>query len=177
MTDYYSDIAPGYDQLHGAEQDAKLRELLRRAAAQGIVIAPNTKVLDVGCGMGRSAALLAAEGFSPDVIDWHGVEPSDGLVTQAPPEVRSRITIAPGEHIPFPDRSFSIVVSLTALHNYDDIVQGVQELRRVLMAGGVLLISTLRKSSKRAEIDALLRSTFSVVDSWEFAQDVQYICR
>ena len=164
MDDYYSQIAPGYDELHGREQDAKLRELLAR-----VTLREHATVLDVGCATGRSAAFL------PDAL-WHGVEPSAGLVARATPSVRARILTGRAESLPFGEASFDVVLCVTVLQNVDDATRAMDEMRRVLKPRGILLVSFLRKAAQREAFDRLLRERFAVRDSWEFAQDTCYVC-
>ncbi len=164
MDDYYSQIAPGYDELHGREQDAKLRELLAR-----VDLRAGATVLDVGCATGRSIA------FFPDA-HWHGVEPSAGLIAHAAPDARSRIIRASAEDLPFGEAAFDAVVCVTVLQNVTDAARALDELRRVLKPRGVLLLSFLRKAARREELDGLVRVRFAVRDAWEFAQDACYVC-
>jgi len=162
MDDYYTEIAPGYDELHGAEQDAKIRELLSRAS-----LPVHATVLDVGCGTGRSLA------FFPDAC-WQGIEPSSGLIANAHDGARPLMNCGIAEELQFGDASFDLVLCVTVLQNVRDPARALDEMRRVLKPGGTLLLSFLRKAEKRATYDALIRERFAVRDSWEFAQDACY---
>jgi ubiquinone/menaquinone biosynthesis C-methylase UbiE len=164
VTDYYSSIASGYDELHGKEQDEKLQEFLEKANLK-----PGITVLDVGCGTGRSIRFFAEQ-------HWHGIEPSEGLMQHADPQAKARITKAQGENIPYPDASFDVILSLTALQNYDDAAKGLEEIKRVAKPGAVLLISFLKKSPKREMLDQLLRSRLRITESWEQEKDMMYVC-
>jgi len=159
---YYSDIAEGYDELHGAEQDRKLQQFLDR-----VTLNPHSTLLDVGCATGRSAQLLD--------VQWFGVEPAKGLIEQAPPEIRERIKHAKGE-LPFPEAGFDTILSLTCLQNYDDIPQGIREMVRVCKPNGLLLISFLKKAKNAAVIEHEIR-TLHVEDFWEEQHDKMFICR
>jgi ubiquinone/menaquinone biosynthesis C-methylase UbiE len=164
MDEYYSSIAPGYDALYGAEQDEKLREFLRRAH-----IPTKGRILDIGCGTARSAQSFPH-------LDWHGVEPAQGLVDRAPQSARPYIILARGEALPFNDNEFDVVLSLTALQNYDDAEQGIREMGRVVKSDGILLVSFLKRSAKAMALDAALRKHLRILDSWESAKDMMYIC-
>jgi len=162
--DFYSTIAPGYDELYGEEQDAKLREFLEK-----VTLLPGWSLLDVGCGTGRSAKLLRN-------VKWQGLEPAQGLIKCAPEDVQRKITLASAEAIPFPAGMFDVILSLTALQNFDDPKKGLDEMARVCKKNGLLLISFLKKFSKTEKLDALIRETFLVRDSWEQEKDVMYVC-
>jgi ubiquinone/menaquinone biosynthesis C-methylase UbiE len=167
MDDYYSRIAEGYDELHGAEQDAKLLEFLER-----VELPQNAALLDVGCGTGRSERVLRQHAD----IHWHGIDPSPGLISKAESIARARILQAPAEHIPYPDASFDIILSLTSLQNFEDPAQGLDEMERVAKPGALFLISFLKKSQKAPMLDALIRGQFAVAEHWEEAKDRMYIC-
>jgi ubiquinone/menaquinone biosynthesis C-methylase UbiE len=166
MADYYSEIAEGYDELHSAEQEKKLHDFLARVALRH-----NLTLLDVGCGTGRSAKLLSFYD-----LQWHGIDPSDGLLAQADSEIRARIRKASAEDIPWPDASFDIIISLTALQNFIHPAKGTQEMKRVAKPGALLLISFLKKSQKHEELNRLLHEHLIVKEQWEQEQDMMYIC-
>ncbi|HIH24253.1 TPA: methyltransferase domain-containing protein [Candidatus Woesearchaeota archaeon] len=162
--DYYSTIAPGYDALYGEEQDEKLREFLIR-------ISPPHKgtLLDVGCGTGRSKR------FFPGMA-WQGIEPAQGLIEHASLDATEHITLGCGESLPYPDDSFDIVLSLTALQNFDDPDAGLQEMNRVTKPDGVILLSFLKKSEKKSMLEQIVRTKLHVLAAWENAKDMMFVC-
>ena len=162
--DYYSEIAEGYDELHGEEQDAKLREFMDK-----ITFLPGWNLLDVGCGTGSSARMLRN-------VKWQGLEPARGLIDQAHPSVQRKITQAAAENIPFPSGMFDVILSLTALQNFDDPARGLDEMARVCKENGILLISFLKKSPKAEQLDALIKENLAVRESWEGEKDMMYVC-
>ncbi len=163
MDDYYSSISEGYDELHGEEQDVKLQQFLSR-----VNISPDLKLLDVGCGTGRS--------FSQLSCDWYGLDPSPGLIAKASDQARSRIKQGVAEKIPFEPGTFDVVLSLTALQNFDDAEVGCQEMLRVCKPGGRILLSFLKKSPKADELRRIIETQLNVVDSWEHSIDLMFIC-
>jgi ubiquinone/menaquinone biosynthesis C-methylase UbiE len=167
MDDYYSSIAPGYNELHGKEQDAKLQEFLDR-----VDLKPGITVLDVGCGTGRSATMLDIYG-----VHWHGIEPAKGLIDHAVKEANGRIILGSAEAISWPDASFDVILSITCLQNFLDVKKGLLEMKRVAKRNAVVMISFLKKSEKREFLDGLVRKSFSVIESWEQQHDCMYLCR
>ncbi len=89
-----------------------LQDLVPRAAS----------VLDVGCGDGQIAALLAAN--RPDV-DVRGVDVLVRPTTQIPVEAFD------GRHLPFPDQAFDVVTFVDVLHHCDWAVDLLREASRV----------------------------------------------
>ena len=90
-------------------------------------------LLDVGCGNGRVARLLAERVGDVRAVDvdaspeWAD---GDGVVFQ----------VADGEELPFEDASFDLVHSKDSLHHMNDPARALAEYRRVLRPGGTALI-------------------------------------
>jgi SAM-dependent methyltransferase len=96
------------------------------------------RVLDLGSGTGIFAEALAAW-FDISVV---GVEPSRAMRQKALGKVAERVTYLGGEaeHIPLADHTCDLAWLSTVLHHVRDRVQCARELRRVLQAGGRVLI-------------------------------------
>lgn len=84
-------------------------------------------ILDVGCGDGRLASLLAGS------VPWVGIDSS-------PTQVRANpfrpIVLADMRRLPFADGSFAEVAHLWCLYHLEHPVEAVAEARRVLRPGG-----------------------------------------
>jgi SAM-dependent methyltransferase len=95
---------------------------------------PATRVLDAGCGSGRTLDDLARYGVVSGMeLNPLGVEAARGRGH----EVRE----GPVEAIPYEDASFDLVTCLDVLEHTDDDVVSLRELRRVTRAGGVLVVT------------------------------------
>lgn len=92
-------------------------------------------VLDVGCGTGANAAVLAAGG-RPVV----GVDPSPSAHRLRRRAGRPDGVRAAAEALPFADATFDLVAALDVLEHLDDDRAAAAELRRVARPGGVVLI-------------------------------------
>lgn len=112
--------------------DRGVTQPLLRAIAEMIAARPGDTVLDAGCGDGFYLGALARHtGFHA-----HGVDISTRAVDAAArryPECQWIVTNA-DRFLPYANRSFSIVLSITARMN-------ASEFRRVLRDGGTLLIA------------------------------------
>jgi SAM-dependent methyltransferase len=97
------------------------------------------RVLDAGCGGGRTSAWLAEQGAR---VVWIDVSPE--LLRLARERVPSgSFSFADlGEPLPFEDGSFDVVVASLVMHYLRDWVPPLRELRRVLRADGVVVLST-----------------------------------
>ncbi|WP_435348989.1 class I SAM-dependent methyltransferase [Haloarchaeobius sp. HRN-SO-5] len=104
--------------------------------------ADNARVLDVGCGAGRTTAELHARGF-----DVTGVDISPEMIRAARalfPEIDLRV--ADATDLPFPDASFQYVLfsycGLDYVYPEEDRLQALLEINRVLEPGGIFAFST-----------------------------------
>ena len=124
----------------------------RLAAFQALIAAagvqPGQRVLDVGCGTGYFARLLArAVGPEGLVI---GIDPSPAMITYASRKAaraaNCRFQVGTAESLDFPAEHFDVVVSSLMLHHLpEDLrVAVLREMRRVLRPGGKLLVAEAR---------------------------------
>ena len=99
----------------------------------GYAFRGDERLLDVGCGDGGVARLLALRVGEVVAVD---VEPSDAW------EDGDNVTYAVtnGEHMPFEDGEFDLVHSKDSLHHMDNPKLALAEYRRVLRPGGTALI-------------------------------------
>lgn len=97
------------EQVHGSYvHGRRVRVLCQRLSA---LLPPNATVLDVGCGDGLLARLIADT--RPDVT----IEGIDVLVRG-----QTHVPVRPfdGRQIPHPDQSFDVVMFVDVLHHTDD---------------------------------------------------------
>jgi ubiquinone/menaquinone biosynthesis C-methylase UbiE len=165
MTEYYDAIAPGYDELHMAEQIRKMTAIIADLGQD--IPKRGEKLLDVGCGSGISTSVWNC--------DCTGIDPSAKLIEVAQKNYPGkRFLVANAEEIPFPDDSFDIVVCVTAIHNFADVRKGISEMKRVCK--GRFVISLLRKSAKVEEIEKLIIINFRVKRIIMEDKDLIFIC-
>src|SRR5216683_568478 len=108
-------------------------------------VKPGQHVLDVGCGTGYFARLLAeAVGHDGLVV---GVDASPEMIRYASTRARRarncQFQLGTAESLSFPAEHFDVVVSSLFMHHLPDDLQlaAVSEMRRVLRPGGTLLIA------------------------------------
>ena len=127
--DYYAETAPVYESMHVQPGDAHFVALEYAAALLHVVRAQS--VLDVGSGTGRAVRFLGQR--CPE-LQVQGVEPVDELRKQAQ-ALGTVLHNASGEHLPFDDGSFDIVMSFGLLHHVPDPAPIVAEMMRVARFG------------------------------------------
>ncbi len=158
--DYYSSIADGYDQLHGEEQERK-----HIIIASKLVLSSQDKLLDVGCGTGL--------GFRHYKCRLWGIEPAEKMAQRA--MQHADVQVASAESIPFPDQSFDVVISVTAIHNFPDIEKGLLEMRRV--GRQRFVFSLLKKSSRLEMIRQLILKHFELKEEIDEGMDIILFCK
>ncbi len=163
-TDKYAESAASYDRLHKEEQLRKMKLILANFDFQG-----EEKLLDVGCGTGFTLALWP-------VKEAVGAEPSHAMIMRAPPLVQAKIFNVRAEDLSmFEDREFDVVVSITAIHNFTGIEDGLKEMKRV--GKKRFIFTVLKKSAAFNEIDMLIKRHFSVEKVLDDDQhDTIYFC-
>jgi SAM-dependent methyltransferase len=115
------------------------------------------RVLDLGCGEGHFAALLARAGA--DVIAADVAEEPLRRAHQAHPTLELRL-LEPEAPLPFEDRSFDAVWAGEVIEHVADTQAWLSEVRRVLRSGGALLLSTPDHGPLRLLSLALCRRRF-----------------
>ncbi|NER04360.1 MAG: methyltransferase domain-containing protein [Okeania sp. SIO3C4] len=100
-----------------------------------------TTVLDVGCGIGGSARILAKDyGF-----DVTGITISPKQVQRAqeltPEGVDAKFKVDDALALSFPDNSFDVVWSIEAGPHMPDKAKYAEEMMRVLKPGGILVVA------------------------------------
>ena len=107
---------------------------LRLERCLAALVGATGTLLEIGCGAGRN--LRAFRRYRPDLV-LHGVDLSQIALDEAR-RAGGRITYTRGDalHLPYPDRSFDIVVLFDLLEHVPDVGQAVAEIARVLKPGG-----------------------------------------
>lgn len=155
-----------------AQAEAKL-------LAQWMGLPVHSRLLDVGCGMGRHAIALAEQGYKVTGIDL-----STHLLKEARrKDEEGKVAFVHGDmrRLPFADGEFDATLNLFTSFGYfeeeEDNVQVLQELRRVLRADGQFLIDYLnpryirdhlvpRSERVDAESGCIITETRTIEGNW-----------
>jgi SAM-dependent methyltransferase len=132
----FGPLAEDYDRLRPADEN--WRQLVDVLWTEGDLLGRRT--LDVGCGTGRVAAVLAERGAKV----W-GVDPSAEMIAQARQAVHRSVGLKLGsaEALPFRNGWFERAVLRLVVHLVDRDL-ALSEVARVLGAGGRAIIATFR---------------------------------
>lgn len=105
-------------------------------------VIPGDRVLDIGCGAGRS--LTPYDGR--DNIERVGIDLSKTAASTARrrfSDLDATFAVGDGEHLPFQDDSFDIVQIVGVFAGTDEIEPLLRECKRVLHPGGTLIYNTV----------------------------------
>ena len=156
--EYYNSISKGYNELHREEQLSKLLII-----KNSIKINKKTRILDVGCGTGISSD------FNSFVVR---IDPSASLLKL---NKSNKKIIGMAESLPFKDNSFNCVVSITSIHNFNDIKKSISEMKRV--GKDDFVFSVLKKSNKFGLIEKLIEKNFKIDKVVEEYKDIIFFCQ
>src|SRR3954454_5686430 len=98
------------------------------------------KVLDIGCGTGRSMVRYSARGALV-----FGADPCPEMLAEArkKPGLGTKVVLAEAGRLPFEDEFANVTLCSFALSYFHDVPQAVNELARVTKREGRILISDL----------------------------------
>ncbi len=131
------DAAVGRFKREVGDGDFRLAAVLRALAGLA-----RPTILDLGCGKGRFARRLGALGAS--VV---GLDLSSGMLAEADGIDRVR---GSARDLPFADGTFDAVVAIETFEHVRDVDAAICEARRVLKAGGRLVVVDKNAASLNA---------------------------
>ncbi|MBT7902838.1 class I SAM-dependent methyltransferase [Candidatus Woesearchaeota archaeon] len=162
---YYDGIASGYEELHLEEQMQKLKMI-----EKDLHICKTDKLLDVGCGSGISTRY-----WNNKCDSLIGIDPSEKLLEIARlKDTNGTYDLGSAEKLPFKDCEFDVVISITAIQNFDNPRQGLLEIKRVGKKRFALTV--LKKSPKIEEIKEIILDMFTVKKIVLEEKDIMFIC-
>ena len=144
-----------------------------RSVAEKIAIHYNltsqSKVLDIGCGKG----FLVYE-FTQIVpgINIRGIDISKYAIDNAKEEVKNLISVGLAQRLPYKDKSFDLVISLTTLHNLYiyDFKKAIREIERVKRENSYITVEAYRNEKEKFNMMCwvLTGECFFHEKEWEF---------
>lgn len=104
---------------------------------------PGPRVLNVGCGAGSLTMAMLQRGLLVSSVDASAafVERVAAQVATRFPDADAPVFVADAHHLPFPDASFDAVTCGEVLEHLDDDNRAAAEIARVLVPGGLALVS------------------------------------
>lgn len=139
--EYYDKIAEGYNELYEEEQERKLKLIKKHLNVKGLV-------LDIGAGTG-----VAKKYFKNIIL----LDPSKEMLKKA----KGKKVVAKAEKLPFKDKTFDAVISVTSLH-HTNIKKAIKEIKRVSKPNTKYAFTILKRSKSYLLIKQELKKNFKL---------------
>ena len=106
------------------------------------------KVLDIGCAKGFLVKDLMK--VCPG-LEVFGIDISSYAVMHCESEVIGRLHVGDARHLPFPDNSFKVALSINTIHNFDrpECIGAIQEMQRVTTYSGYIQVDSYKSEVDR----------------------------
>ena len=131
-------------------------------------LTPASSLLDVGCGKGFMLHDLAQ---AVPGITVKGVDISEYAIANAIEDMRPFVQVADARKLPFPDKSFDVVISINTIHNLErsDLAQSLREINRVSRKHSFITVDAYRNDEEKAAMEAwnLTARTMMHVEEWK----------
>lgn len=136
----------------------------------------DSHVLDVGCAKGFMMHDMAE--LIPG-ITVKGIDVSEYAVTNAIDDMKPHVQVADARKLPFPDKSFDVVISVNTIHNLEraECGKALQEIQRVARKGAFITVDAYHDEAEKKRMMAwnLTAKTIMHVDEWKaFFAEVGY---
>ena len=138
----FDDISPKYDFLNHFLSFG-IDFLWRKELVKLLRVKNPGTILDVASGTGDLAVALAS--LKPEKIV--GIDIADKMLEIGREKIREKglegmisFRQSNAEHIPFSDRSFDAVTVAFGVRNFENLTQGLSEMKRILRPGGTMMI-------------------------------------
>src|SRR6266550_2079737 len=159
----------------GMRYDGRWR-VVADAVAKHYGLKAGDKILDVGCGKGF---LLYDFTESVPGVKVRGIDISAYAVENGKEEVRPCLQAGNANSLPFPDKSFDLVISITTLHNLQcfDLDRALREIERVGKKHKYIVVESYRNEEEKANLLywQLTCESFYMPKEWEwFFQESGY---
>lgn len=127
-----------------------------------------SSILDVGCGKG-----FMMHDFKQLLPGLHieGIDISEYAVDHAMDDVKPFIKVANAKKLPYPDKSFDLVISINTVHNLplEECKHALREIQRISRKNAFITVDAYHteKEKKRMDDWNLTALTYMSVPEWE----------
>lgn len=127
-----------------------------------------SRILDVGCAKGFM--LYDFTKLIPE-IQVAGIDISSYAIQKAQEEIKPHLQVADARALPFPDKTFDLVISINTVHNLEkeDLVKALHEIERVSKGSSFITVDAYRNEEEKEAMFAwnLTAKTILPVEEWK----------
>jgi len=131
-------------------------------------LAEDCAILDIGCAKGF--LLHDFKELMPNCT-IAGIDVSEYAIENAMPSVKSYLKVANAERLPYPDKSFDLVISINSIHNLslEPLKAALKEVERVSRGHSYITVDAWRNEMERENLYkwVLTAETMMHVDDWK----------
>jgi len=124
-------------------------------------------VLDVGCGKGF---MMYDMSLLIPGISVQGIDISEYAISNAVEAMKPYVQVANATQLPFPDKSFDLVISVTTVHNLEreGCIQALREIMRVSRGHAFITIDGYYTDEERQRLEEWILTARTVLhaDGW-----------
>ncbi len=128
----------------------------------------SSSLLDVGCGKGFMLHDMAQ--IIPG-IKLKGLDISSYAIANAMENMKPYVIVGDAKKLPFPDKSFDVVISINTIHNLDrkECGKALQEIERTSRGRSFITVDAYRNDEEKELMEAwnLTAQTIMHVDEWK----------
>jgi ubiquinone/menaquinone biosynthesis C-methylase UbiE len=151
----------------GYDYDGRWKAVAKRMA-EHYGLTGHESILDVGCAKGF--LLHDFRELFPNMT-VAGIDVSQYALDHAMDDVRPCLSIGNAIELPFPDKSFDVVISINVVHNLSDALcrQAVREMERVGRAHKYLQVDAFRTQEEKEKLEVwqLTAELIYSTDQWK----------
>jgi ubiquinone/menaquinone biosynthesis C-methylase UbiE len=135
--------------------------------AEHYQLAPDASILDVGCGKGFM--MHDFRELMPQA-NLAGIDISEYAISNGMDSVKDEMQVACAMNLPYPDKSFDLVISINSIHNLDraGCMQALREIQRVSRKHAFITVDAWRNEQEKTSLLKwiLTAKTFMHADDW-----------
>lgn len=128
----------------------------------------NSSILDVGCAKG-----FMLHDFLEEIpgVTVAGLDISEYVLANAMETVRPFLCLGSADALPFPDKSFDLVISIATIHNLDleGVKAALREMERVSRRHKFLKVGAYRNEEEKVRLERwnVVAKTFLYTHQWQ----------